>query len=291
MPRNAPARRLPGPLAAGLAAMLLAPALRADGAYPGLRADFHLGTFDGATATGRLLAATREGESSVVVEYPGRYLAELRDLVLDGQRAVFVAWKDFPAGEVLYPELWIDSTQDEGPRRVWPRGAGALCWHRGRLAVRRMEGGHRLVVSRSLGEENQAGELLATRERYRLTAEGPRLERARLAPVTTPDQRLNLLADHLAFGRFEAMRQELRRLPRQPAGYLERAAVLLSYAPMDARAFEAAKQALDAIAMGEGPAAEGAARRLLEIAQAEAALRHAPDATPHDTPRPGGEVE
>lgn len=180
--------------------------------------------FDPAARTGALLALTADGESLPVMQRAGEAVQQLVEVPLGAMSGSLAVWRPLDGSGDRHVELWLA----EGyPTLVWG-GTPRVLWADASLEVRRREGETEVRVERSLVGENRASPALRQRELYRVTAQGLELEKVRTAAPETPEQRLNWIAELGQRRRFEDLAAAVKRLPRRPVTYLQRAAILMT---------------------------------------------------------------
>jgi hypothetical protein len=195
-------------------------------------------SFDLATRTGSLVSVGEAEGGEVVMQRPGEAVLRVHELEAEGTQVVLVLWRSLEEPGVLHPELW--SAEGSPLWGTLPR----VTWRDARVEVRHKDGAAVLMVTRSLTDENEVAPL-RKRERYRVNPGGLLADAHRYAKAEGPEQTLNLIADLGNRGQWAAMVQQVKRLPRKEARFLQRAAIILSRFPA-------------------GPAARGKSRLLLE---------------------------
>lgn len=234
----------------------------------------YIAGFDAHEKAGLFQEVREDGTLHELDRREGWTLQEIHPLELEGRAGVLLLWKSFPLQARTSPELWVDEPPPEGFEflpaltRVWPRGEAPVVWHEARHEVILRRGTSRLRVARGLAAENQEAPLLRRKELYRLTPAGARLEEVRTGKPRSPAQLLNLLAEEVRSESVEdpdRLKDLVRATARAGAMYRDRAVVEMTRLPLDQRAWEASKQVLDALVLGNSPAAEWAAARLFEM--------------------------
>lgn len=220
---------------------------------------------DPATGTGKVLYTPPGGKARELASREGWAAEQVDAVVLGARRGALVLWASHPRRQYLSPELYLVEPSGAA-RKVWPEYGRTLHWaNPRRTRLQPVEDGVRLLVEHALVGENFAVPRLVKREVWHLTAKGGTRISAGVGEARTPDQVLNLVADHIAEGRVAEARKLGATLPADPPGLQDRLAVLLAPHARDEAERALARQALMRAVDRHDEAAPAAADQLLKL--------------------------
>lgn len=226
-----------------------------------------LAGFDERTKRGALLRTTSDGGTALVHARAGWHIERIHDQRLGDLRVMLVLWRSYPDGARTSPALWVEGFDGEITDLVhrWPATPGATEWENAEVTVVRRGDALRIGVVRDLVGENRARPRLRKREVYQATPFEMRRIQQRYARATTPEQVLNGIADLLEQEDVAGARDHVRRLPKSPRVFRERAAILFTRLAEEGAARAASRELLGALVDADTPASSLAADRLLEM--------------------------
>lgn len=180
--------------------------------------------YDPTSKSGSLLSLSPEGHANAIQERAREVIQTIHPFEIDKVPYFLVLWRSLDQPARSHPEIWKIQGYES---LVWG-GVPRVTWWDARLLLRKSKGKWALSVVRSLALENRQQPPLRRRETYILEEKGPKRIQARTAPVQNPAQQLNFAAELGVDREYEEMVQAIRKLPRNPPEYLERAAVLMT---------------------------------------------------------------
>lgn len=229
---------------------------------------FFAPSFDPATNTGSLLAVDGHGGSEDLQERSGEVVQRLYEMQIGSTPMTVVVWRSLTKPDRRSLELW---SNDGYPALVWG-GLPRVYWDEAEVVVREKSGRWLVQVTRSLTGENLSEPHLRTREAFEVTKTGLLLRKRKRQEITTPEQRLNVVADLAVSQEWQAMIEEVKALPKRPSEYLQRAALILTKALPQGGDQQAAEQVLGLLASRSSSSeiATQAGNQLLERAWSQA---------------------
>ncbi len=234
-------------------------------------------SYDPAESAGLLLSLDEEGQTQEVIRHKGEVCQRIYEVVGDIPYALAL-WRPIDKVQTIHPEVWSIPGY---PSLEWG-GLPRYSWVDAEVIVRPGKRGIEVWVNRSLVGENDTLPHLRCKEKYLLTERSLVLLKQSTGKIKTPEQMLNLIHSFGEQQENEKMVAAVKKLPRKPAKYLQRAVILLSRFGKGAAVKNQSKQLLEMMAThsNQPDVVTKATNRLLEMAWEEARAGKIPPSEP-----------